>query len=178
MSDRTSTSNSFRPAVTQDQLARLAGGIGILFVLVAGMDVMLTWIPTSFGNREWEFGTVSASFNGLLSVAFGLALIQVWLARLESAWPLRLLGFIHILLALLIIGAALLYARNISIAMTAASAGGAGVGLMKAVIKTVFQSIAYPIAYLLLAWTSFVWAGQIARADSNSEKQRIGVIPR
>ncbi len=178
MSDRQSASP--RPPVTQDQLARVAGGIGILFVLVAGVDVLLTWFPTNFGNREWEFGTVSGSFNGLLSVAFGFALVQVWFAHADRAWPLRALGFVHIIIALLIIGAALMYARNVSIALSAATAGGAGTGIMKAIIKTSFQSVAFPIAFLLLARLSFLWAGQVGRAagGGKSGKERIGVIAR
>lgn len=177
MSDR--QSNSLGP-VTENQLAALAGGIGILFVLVAGVDVLLTWLPTNFGNREWEFGTVSASFNGLLSVVFGLALVQAWLSRAEHAWPLRVMGFVQIVLALLVVGAALMYARNVSIAMNAASAGGAGVGIMKAIIKTSFQSVTYPIALLLLARLSFLWAGKIARATANGAKNgpRVGVLRR
>lgn len=178
MSDR--QAGSSRPPVTRDQLARLAGGIGVLFVLVAGVDVLLTWFPANFGNREWEFGTVSASFNGLLSLTFGFALVQVWLAHADRAWPLRALGFVHIVIALLIIGAALMYARNVSIALSAATAGGAGTGIMKAVIKTSFQSIAFPIAFLLLARLSFLWAGQVDRATDGgkSGQERIGVISR
>lgn len=180
MSDR--QPGSPRPPIAQEQLAGLAGGIGVLFVLVAGVDVLLTWFPTSFGNREWEFGTVSASFNGLLSVTFGFALIQLWFAHVERASALRALGVVHIVVALLIIGAALMYARNVSIALSAATAGGAGTGIMKAVIKTSFQSIAFPIAFLLLARLSFLWAGQVSRASDGTsggkDKERIGVIRR
>lgn len=157
-----------------DHLYNLAGGIGLLFVCMAGADNVLTWLPTNFGNREWEFGTVSASFNGLLSITFGFALIQLWMSRLSESWPLRVLGGVEMLVALAIIGAALLYARNVSVALSAASASGVGTGLTKAVIKTSVQSVAYPVAYLLLARASFKWAKDIANVARTGPKTTKG----
>ena len=49
----------------------LLGWVGVAFIVVGGVDFALTWYPMNFGNREWEFGTVTASFNGLPILLLG-----------------------------------------------------------------------------------------------------------
>lgn len=176
MANRTRATTS----VPKHRLWALAGGIGLLFTVVAGADNVLTWFPTDFGNREWEFGTVTASFNGLLSIVLGLGLIQLWMAQLERGWPLRVLGVVHILLGILVLAAALLYWTNVPVAWDAVPDSPVRAGLLKAIIKTSVQSVAYPIAFFLLARSAFVWAGQIARAVAGASKSssRVGILER
>jgi hypothetical protein len=50
----------------------LLGWIGLAFALVGGFDLALIWIPLGFGNPEWEFGTVSATLDGLPVTTLGL----------------------------------------------------------------------------------------------------------
>lgn len=164
-------------AVAPRRLWTLAGGIGFLFVAMAGTDNLLTWFPTDFGNREWLFGTVSASFNGFLSITFGLALIQLWLTASERVGALRALGAVYVVLALVMVGVAALYWSTVSIALAAVGDGPVQTGLMKAIIKTSVQSIGYPLAFLLLARTAYVWAGEIGRSPERpKDAARAGVV--
>jgi hypothetical protein len=166
--------------IAPERLWAVVGGVGLLFVAVAGADNVLTWVPPDFGNREWEFGTITASFNGLLSVTLGLAMVQLWLSQTDRAWPLRVLAVVYLLLGASILAAALLYWTNVPIAWAAVPDSPIKTGLMKAIVKTSFQSVAYPLAFFVLARTAFVWAGLIAeraKSDRRSERQ-VGVIAR
>lgn len=155
----------------------VVGGVGLLFVAVAGADNVLTWLPADFGNREWEFGTVTASFNGFLSIVLGLAMVQLWLAQTGRVWPLRALGALHLLLGASIIAASLLYWTNVPVALASVPDSPVKTGLLKAVVKTSFQSVAYPVAFFLLARSALSWAGHAGRV-AEAGREHVGVIAR
>ena len=150
-------SSEHRGPIHGRALWTLFGWTGVLFLLVAGGDVLLTWIPTDFGNREWEFGTITASFNGLLSVTFGMVMILGWLAQGNRALPLRIAAWAFVLMGVLVLAATALYWTNVPLALNAVEDSPVRVGLVKAVVKTGLQSVAFPIAFFFLARTSFRW---------------------
>ncbi len=125
---------------------------GILFFLVGTMDILIAWHPFGFGSPEWEFGTVTATFNGLPAPTIGLALITASAIGLKQSRLAKVLAVTLALLAVLVIGAALLYATNIPIALQSIPANSiARVGLKKAIMKTVGQAVIYPITLLWIA---------------------------
>jgi len=107
-------------------------------------------------------------------------MVQVWLSGLERPWPLRTLGLVYVLLALLILAAALLYGTNVPVALAAVPDGPVRTGLVKAVAKTMLQSAAYPLAYLLLARVALRGASHLAEAARREPRgdHRPGLVAR
>jgi hypothetical protein len=129
----------------------LLGLLGVVFFAVGGVDLVLTWYPPNFGNAEWEFGTVSASLDGLPVLTLGLGLLLGAGAARGQRWLMRSVAVVFVLLALLILVWALMYATNIPIALQAVTQPAVRTGLKKAMAKTACQSVLYPAAFALLA---------------------------
>ncbi len=129
----------------------LLGGIGLVFAVVALADLTLAWYPARFGDREWEFGTVTTVFGGLplftmgLMLAFGAAVAKGNL-RLLRIWSVVLLVVAVLLLAILA-----LYARSVPVALETVTEPVLKVGLNKAILKTVLQGVLYPAGFLWVA---------------------------
>lgn len=134
------------------------GWIGLVFLTIGGADFALTWLPTGFGNREWEFGTVTQSFNSLPIVLLGLGLL---IAAGEQAgrdwWRALGVALAAILLVWIVVGAAF-WMLSVQIAF-ATVPDNLALGLRKAAAKTALQSLVYPatLVYLLRrAWLAGV----------------------
>lgn len=130
------------------------GWIGLVFLVVGGVDFALVWFPTNFGNREWQFTTVSQSFNGLPILLLGLGFLTVAAEQVDRRWW-GLLGSVGALVLLLwvLMGFAI-WAMNVSLAL-ATVPDALALGIQKAVAKTAVQSGVYStvLAYLLRrAW--------------------------
>ena len=61
------------------------------------------------------------------------------------------------LMGVLVLAATALYWTNVALALNAVEDSPVRVGLVKAVVKTVLQSVAFPVAFFFLARTSFRW---------------------
>jgi hypothetical protein len=133
----------------------LLGGIGLLFVLVAGVDLALAWYPVNFGNAEWEFGTVSTTLENLPLLALGLALAFGAAVARGIRTSIRAYAIIFVLLALVLIGADLLYLKNIGVAQKSVTDPVLRSGLDRAIFKSVAQAIVYPIAFLWIGIKGF-----------------------
>lgn|SRR5574341_444297 len=129
----------------------LLSWIGLVFAAVGGVDLLLTWYPTQFGNAEWEFGTVSAALDGLPVMTLGLALLLGAGAVQGERWLVRTMAIVFAALAVLILLAAILYVTNVPIALKAVSQPMIRTGLKKAIVKAAGQSILYPLAFLWIA---------------------------
>ena len=126
------------------------GWIGFVLAAMGLVDVFLTWYPFDFGNVEWEFGTVSQSFNGLPSVTMGLGL---WLGSavvLERKVLARLIAIAFVGLAVAVVVAAVLYATTVPIALNSVPENAVATGLRKAIAKTAAQSVLYPVVFLVI----------------------------
>lgn len=125
--------------------------IGVALFFLGSVDLGLTWFPTSFGNREWEFATVTASFNGMPLILIGLAL-AVGTAGLEGRRWWALLGSITGLVFLVwVLASTVLWATNIPLAMGAVE-GVAMTAMKKAILKTALQSLVLPITFGVVAF--------------------------
>lgn len=131
--------------------------LSVAFMLVGFVDSALTFIPTAFGTTEWEFGTVTASLNGLPLPLLSLGLFAA--ACVTLGWPrtARSAGLLMVVLALLILAMGLLYLTTLPQALNAArQAGPMGLlGIKRAIIKTSVQLVVYPVAMMVTART--VW---------------------
>lgn len=133
----------------------LIGWIGAVFTAVGALDLLLTWYPPRFGNAEWEFGTVSASLDGLPVLTLGLALSLGAGAARGQRWLLRTVAVVLVLLAVLIGIGAVLYATNIPIALQSVTDPTIRTGLKKAITKAAGQSVIYPVAFVWLAFVAW-----------------------
>ncbi len=130
------------------------GWIGLAFLTVGGADFLLTWFPLQLGNREWEFATVTQTFNGLPILLLGIGLLTVAAEQVERRWW----GLIAVsaagLLAVWIVVGFVIWALNVQLALATVPAELAP-GIRKAIVKTFLQSLTYPAVMLYLvrrAW--------------------------
>jgi len=136
----------------------LLGIVGIFLCLVAGSDIALTWLPHDLGNREWEFGTVTATFNGMLSVTLGVVFVLIWARESRASRALLFLFGALSLATLFLAGVFIIYLTNLPLALDSVPDGNpVRTGLLKAITKTVAQGVLYVLGYAGLAWLSLRW---------------------
>ena len=141
------------------------GWIGLTFLVVGGMDFALVWFPPDLGNPEWEFGTVTQSFNGLPILLLGLGLLAVAALQTGRRWwgILGTAGSAGLLVWVLV--GVVLWGRNVSLALETVPPE-VSLGLKGAVAKTLLQSFAYPV--LLLYMLKVGWSGARGSAAGSS----------
>ena len=125
----------------------LLGGVGWLFGVVAAADLALTWYPFGLGNAEWEFGTATTTLEHLPLLAVGLALVFGSAVARGARRSLKTVSTLLVLLALAIIGAALLLVRNIGTASAAVTDPVLHVGLNRSILQSLVQAVLYPVAF-------------------------------
>ena len=126
------------------------GWVGLTFLLVGGVDFALTWFPMELGNREWAFGTVSQSFNGLPILVLGLGLLTAGALECERWWWAWLAMVACGGLVIRIGFGLAIWAGNVSLALETVPPE-LGLGLRKAVGKTATQATIYPVICVYLA---------------------------
>lgn len=131
----------------------ILGWIGFAFLVVGGSDFALTWYPMSFGNREWEFGTVTASFNGLPILVLGLGLLYAASLQYGRRWWAAVSLIVSAVLMLWVVGGAIIWATNVPLALQSVPAE-VMTGIKKALVKTTIQSLSYPVILGFLAMRS------------------------
>jgi hypothetical protein len=133
--------------------------VGGVLLIVGLLDLGLAFYPPMFGNANWEFGTVGSSLNSLPVPMLGLALLLG--AAVARGWVLgmRVWAIIGIVLAVLVLAAAALWALNLPLAFRSVQEPVARLGLKKSVAKTVAQAILYPVAFLWIGWQGMRHAG-------------------
>jgi len=140
--------------VDPTQTWALLGWVGLAFLVVGGADFALTWYPMDFGNREWEFGTVTASFNGLPILVLGLGLLYAAALGYQRRWWGALTLMASGVLMLCVLGGVVIWATNVPLALQSVPPGMM-TGIKKALVKTTIQSVTYPVILGFLAVRSF-----------------------
>ncbi len=140
-----------RPAPAVEQAWDLLAWLGLAFASIGMMDILLTWVPTGFGNPEWEFGTVSSSMNGLPLPAMGLSFILASGISRGRSWQIRgaAIAFAFVALALLAVG--VLYLTVVPMAFQNVNNDLVRTGLLKAVAKAAVLLVLYPVLFASLA---------------------------
>lgn len=146
-------SRSSRTDVVERTVAFLRWS-GVAFFILGATDVALVWLPTSFGNREWQFATVTASFNGTPVPLLGLILVVAAASWEGRKWWALAGGLVAALSFLLVLGGMALWASNVPLALQAVE-GAALTGLKKAVFKTSVQSVILPVFFGGIAFQGF-----------------------
>ena len=131
----------------------LLGGLGLVFVLAAGTDILLAWYPPNFGMAEWKFGTVSATLNGFPLFALGIILLTASGLARGRIWIARVMAGLLILTVVVLIGCAVLYLPEVGTALSSVTEPAIKMGLKRAITKTIAQLILYPI---VLSWIALL----------------------
>jgi hypothetical protein len=125
------------------------GWTALAFLVVGGFDFALTWYPPDFGNREWEFGTVTASLNGLPILLIGIALLLAASIQTGRRWWAILATVASLVMLVWVAVGAVLWATNVPLALESVPPELA-VGIKKSLAKTVVQSVVYPLVLTFL----------------------------
>ena len=128
----------------------LVGLTGILFGVLGGVDLVTQIFPLALGSPEWEFGTYSSVMDSMPLFLMGLGFLAVFAVARSHGILLRILGIIFILLALVVLAGAFLYATNIPQVLRVGARSPLQTGMKKAVTKGVLQATIYPITFLWL----------------------------
>lgn len=131
--------------------------VGLAFLLMGLVDLALAWFPLGFGNPEWEFGTISATLNGMPLLTIGVVLLHVSGTMLGRRWQMRAIAGTAITLALLLVAAAMLYLTVYPIALRQGGADNSLVlaGLQKAGFKAAALFVIYVVLFLRVGITGF-----------------------
>jgi hypothetical protein len=127
----------------------LLGSAGLAFTVIALVDQVLVLLPLRFGDRKWEFDTITAVLSGMPLLTMGLALGYASAFARDRTGALRGWSTFMVLIAAGLAAALALYLLRVPSILSGAEPGAVQVELGKAVIKTACQGVAYPVA---LCW--------------------------
>ena len=137
------------PALMGASLWPMLAVAGVALLAVGLSDLALAWYPPLFGNREWEFGTVTSTLNGLPVVLMGAVFAYLGVANRGMVRTTRVIGLASLLGALCIVTMAGLYLTNVPLALQSVE-GPILLGVKKAIAKSLVQSVVYPITFGVL----------------------------
>jgi hypothetical protein len=124
--------------------------LGTALTIVGWVDIALLWWPLSLGNVEWEFGTISATFDGLPLGTIGLSLAGAAALGGRRFGIARAAGIAMLVVAFGLIAIYLLYLLTLAPAWRG-TPEAVQPSLLKAAIKTTIFAITYV--------TAFAWIG-------------------
>lgn len=133
---------------------RLVGGAGVAFAVLGFTDVLLLWYPLRIGRPDWEFATVSGSFDALPLATIGLLLVVARLHAGGSPLSRRLVGTGLILVVLALCAAFILFALSFATGLGQVDGDTRWI-LIRAGTKTSVAACVYVILYILMALSLF-----------------------
>jgi len=139
---------------TESRLAQLAVAVGLGLAAIGLADLTLLWIRPQFGSPEWEFGTISATLEGLTLPTIGLSLIAAGLITFGSRRAAFVVAILCMIAALLVVLAGALFSLTVPVAWK-----GTPMALKRAMKIAVAKDAALVVIYfalfVVLSWTAF-----------------------
>ncbi len=132
----------------------LLGGLGLVFAIIGGMDILLAWYPADFGNMEWKFATVTTTLNSFPLLSLGLILLTASGLARGRRWMVGTMAIILFVVIALIVFCGVIYLPQVSKAMGTVTDPTIKTGLKRAVTKTTIQLALYPLILLWIALKS------------------------
>jgi hypothetical protein len=121
-----------------------------LFV-VGAVESVLGFYPPGFGVPDWEFGSISNFLDRLPLLGLGVTLLLVSaLARGSAAWSMVCASLL-LLLALVVLVLAALYATNLPLVIVGLPRDQTRIVILKAMVKAGIQSGVYALGFLAVA---------------------------
>ncbi len=124
---------------------------GVLLGLIGWLDILLMWVPPHFGRPEWEFGTVSATFDALPLATLGLALALAGVLAGGMRLRAQVLAWFTAAVLVILLAAVVLFLLNTPLAWKGIPPQNLGM-LKKAIAKTLVLAVAYLVTYGLFGW--------------------------
>jgi len=138
----------------------LLGLAGSTFAFVAAVDILLLLLPARLGDSRWEFDAITAILGGMPLLFVGLLLGYASAYARERAGILRLWSVLALVAALFLIVAFTDYLLRIPAVLAGAGSNAERAELVKAMIRTSCQGVAYPLALSWLSLRAWVQASQ------------------
>ena len=132
----------------------LLGGLGLVFALVGGLDILLAWYPTSFGSPEWKFATVTTTLSFFPLFSLGLVLLTGSAMGRGRKWLMRTMAILLAVVVVVLLGCAVLYLPQISVALATVQPT-LKLGVERAILKTVVQLIMYIVVLAWIGWLAW-----------------------
>jgi hypothetical protein len=127
--------------------------VGIAAAIVGITDVGLLFFPARWASLEWEFGTISATIEGLPLCTLGLGLIAAAMVAQGYALGRRLLGPLLLVVGLFVVALLVIFALDVPVALRSSEPALRAV-LRKQILKTALMGVSYVFAYSVLGvWT-------------------------
>ncbi len=117
-------------------VGRLALVAGIFIIVVGWVDILVGWFPLGFGSPEWEFGTVSATVDGLPLSTLGVVMTLLGASASGSRWGLWMASVWAAWVLMVLLVASVLYALTVPVALGQLGPAGLQAPLGRAVVKT------------------------------------------
>ncbi len=150
------TDRSARRTLSPRSGADVLGTLGTALAALGVAEIVLVFIPSAWGNREWEFGSVVAVMDGLPIVVLGISLLLYSLVTREKDRWVRLVGGLGMVVGVvLLVGGIAILARTVGPAFASVTDPLVRLGVQKAVGKLVLQLAISPAALMLVCW--FAW---------------------
>lgn len=151
MMDKGGSRRQAAPKVASDVL----GVLGIALGVLGGSDLVLIFIPASWGNSEWEFGTLVAVMDGLPITVLAFALVLFAGVARDRTGLVRVLGWVAVVLgAVFLVGGIVILARTLGPALASPTDPLLRLGVRKAVAKLIVQVAISPAAMFLVGWSA------------------------
>jgi hypothetical protein len=125
--------------------------VGLLLGAVGWLDIVMLWLPAHIGRAEWEFGTISATFDALPLATLGLGLLLA--GSLAAGWMGRIkaLGWFALGVLVLLLAVLVLYGLDVPLAWKGVAPAALPM-LKRAMAKTLALALAYLVVYGLFGW--------------------------
>jgi hypothetical protein len=127
----------------------MLGGAATTLCFLALVDLLLLLFPMHLGDAHWEFDAVTAFLGDMPLLFVGLLLGYASAYARERAGVLRVWSLLSLGTSLVLAVAFTDYLLRIPVALAAADASAAHVEVVKGIIRTVCQGLAYTVA---LGW--------------------------
>lgn len=128
-------------------------GAGIALAVIGWTDALLLWYPLDFGNLDWEFATLTGSFDALPLGTIGLIGMLVGTVAGARYRGIVLLSFAFGLLSALLALLFALYGLTILSVWTSIEEQFRS-AISRAVVKTSVLAVTYILLYGWLSWTA------------------------
>ena len=143
-------SRAARFEAEQSTLWLILAALGLTLAVIGWTDLALLWYPLNFGDAEWEFGTISAHYDGLPLGTIGLATSAVAVMALGWRLATRVLSGLFALITLGLVGIFAIYLLDVPVAL-----GGVAPAIVPIIKKAIAKAVVFATVYMAFyGWLS------------------------
>lgn len=120
--------------------------LGVALAVVGLTDVALLWYPARWASIEWEFGTISSTFDALPLATIGLCTVAMAAVARGYRWSARIAALALLVVCLALVAMAVVFWLDVPLALRAVAAP-LKPALKRAIVKTGSISACYIALY-------------------------------